>query len=59
VTEQIEVRADLAPCPECHEVLVLVGGQTASPVTFWTKDNGLKQMTPHAEDCSLRGKALP
>lgn len=60
MTQQvIQVTADLAPCPLCKETLVLVNGVISSKVTFWTKGGILSQMTPHADDCSLLGKALP
>jgi hypothetical protein len=55
----IEITATLARCPECAKVMVLANGVIESHVTFWMKDGVLKMVTPHTEDCPLRGKPLP
>lgn len=59
MTETIQIAATVAFCPECRQPLILTNGVVDSHTTFWMKDGVLKMVTPHTEDCPLRGKPLP
>lgn len=52
------VRLTLRICPECHEPMQFVNGESINTLTFWG-DVENPFVTPHDTWCPYRGCALP